>query len=454
MVNSSVLKRSGNIEKFSAKKLRTSLARTLLVLKLTGAHGVTICNQVADEIESWIGTKEIVTSHELRLKVDATLYAHLPEAGDLYSSHRPKSKSYPRYTNHRIIKRYDALLIGTHPVIEYLKKELKSRGLACLHEPDAKGSTVRILQRGVVYTNGTRASYKRALVISQQQKSQAPVHGLKPWKSNDINLGDSASVALYGHGPNIISTALLLNENHTPVAIYSQKARLLEDYDTDIEDALKDILLKRGIQLSLSSPLLSVKAHTSGTELVLDRKGAPHRTVYSNCYYVSPADYTTEVGVENVPPQKDGRYKDVVLLKQSDVLRHQDFLEIADFLSTKKSKVPSIKPPAITLGKTVRCFQVGTSEIDIKDAHSGHRVGRSKIRKHVGLTGDTGLIKIITTRGGKVIGASGVVSNGLSAPVEMLALGVRLQLKTDKLMALLEMGNPVDDALADCLNLR
>jgi len=83
-----IVKRNGKSEIFDNRKLYTSIYASCLSEHLTEKVAEQIALKISKEVETWLASKNEVTSNDIRHKSEKLLSKIDPNAGYLYSHHR------------------------------------------------------------------------------------------------------------------------------------------------------------------------------------------------------------------------------------------------------------------------------------------------------------------------------------------------------------------------------
>jgi hypothetical protein len=276
--------------------------------------------------------------------------------------------------------------------------------------------------------------------------------GLAPYSelTQDDAVAPHGKTVVYGSNELAISKALNFLANGLDVTLLFESQRLLEAYDSSIQEVITHHLIKLNAKILASHTPVPVHTKPEVNHMVAKSEGKLKKIDYDHLY-IEP-QYTTlnDIGLSNHgsvrinPDNHCTVFKNIVLIQGDETLLDlRDAQRFARILQGKK-----IPPPKPTYARSsavngVEYFSYGVLEQDIVDTHVGYKKSIAKIiipSSHI-----TGFIKVLVSMRGKVVGISGIVAQNYPGLIQ-LRNAVKNHSKIRELTETIDINDPYVNA--------
>lgn len=315
---------------------------------------------------------------------------------------------------HSIAKQTDIVLVGDSPLIRLLHRLILENTKNCML---VNAEDFRFLDDNVASINGTKVYAKKIIILKKLHSTLPDIPGLNTVSKKQ----NPESIIIIGNNERAYKSAVEAVKNNVTTNVITMSDRLLEKYDSSVQDVCERHLKKTGVKLYMSTTILSIATKDGKNYIVTESSGAPKRLVCDDIAYFSDGkwDDADTLGLANTSLTS---VMDEIASANTIKLGAQNTLiipaETSYTLSDLEYVVDFAKDGKYRHGKSLEFYEgahnnfsyftVGIKEQDIENEHVAYKKSVAKISVN-GYEGPTLFLKVITSLKKNIVGISGIV---------------------------------------------
>lgn len=308
-----------------------------------------------------------------------------------------------------------------------------------------KNDELRFVAGNVASINGTKTSFKKALVELPTQAQPLP---LKSAKSVVVVGVESSSVV------NVLDNLTAGKD----ITLLVSGSTLVPSHDSAVQDVMQRYFKKMKVTIHYETDVLSVNIKDQKYFIVAEHKGQPKRMVSDRLIteeVLEKVDYGLENAVSKVELHSSDRShslnESIAVLKLEQQLSLADVDTIVGYMCGRRS-IFAIDTPRTQIHSAggVSFFSIGLVEQAVTGAHTGYRKSVIKLPRP-NPSSPTYFIKILASINGRILGISGIAKQD-TLDIDLLYHFVSTKVRIKDAKIALSVSTPNAASLHDALD--
>jgi hypothetical protein len=323
---------------------------------------------------------------------------------------------------HAIAKQTDVVLVGDSPLMKLIHRLVLEHTKNCITTGTEE---FRFLNENIVSINGTKVFAKKVVILKKLHSTLPDIAGLK----KAVHKKNASSVLVIGNNSTTYSEALESIKSGKTTHIATMTDRILEKYDSSVQEVCERYLKKLGIKIHYQTTVLSVASTNEKNFIVCESSGIPKRLVAEDIRYfgngtwedadvigLSNTSLVTEMDTIKSATTIQRGAGNALIIPAETSYTLSDIEYVIDFIKDGKYRHGQTLEFHEEECESYRFFTVGIKEQDIAGEHIAYKKSVAKISV-AEYDGPTLFLKVMTSTRKNIVGISGIVPGNTETSV-------------------------------------